>query len=91
MSGWVLAVTILLAAVTLFVGLMAALLWWMASEPIPVNPKMPDTPPFQIRRLQLAIIGGGALNQQAAQWTAGAVVLNALTTVWAVIAPLIWH
>ena len=91
------AVTVLLALVTLGIGLKAASLWWDASrteeQPEPLA-SMEDAPELWILGAQVEIYAMKAaaeLNRKAAKWTAWAAIAGAMTSIWSAVGPMVLY
>ena len=86
--AWVSAVTVILAFITLAVGLRAARLWAVASkDPPPPDYRGDETILGQGHRHWLTK-EGATKNRAAAMWAAWAAAAGAITTVWGVLAPI---
>ncbi|MGA7713917.1 MAG: hypothetical protein WCA81_18640 [Rhizomicrobium sp.] len=86
--GWPVAVTVVLASLTLALALKAAALWWRASRSLDLEEptaSITDAPELHVLTAQVelnALMASLPINRRAAFWTGWAAFAGAITSIW---------
>jgi hypothetical protein len=89
--GIALAITIILALVTLLTALRAAWLWREASAEMPRLIDFVAGSPDHVLQVESEATGAAALNSRAALWSGATAMLSALTAICGALAPVLGH